>query len=181
MKTGLSVGTLVETTHSQRNPLSSSKDGRQVRIKGFAPTLSVITSKQRPRKLMVLGSDGQTYNYLLKGHEDLRQDERVMQLFALVNTLLVSDPETFKSRLNISRYHVIPLSPKSGLIGWVPHCDTLHALIKDYRESRKILLNLEHRIMLQMAPDYDHLTVPQKAEVFNHALETTTGQDLYKV
>jgi hypothetical protein len=28
---------------------------------------------QRPRKLTVLGSDGRSYNYLLKGHEDLRQ------------------------------------------------------------------------------------------------------------
>jgi FKBP12-rapamycin complex-associated protein len=77
------------------------------------------------------------------------QDERVMQLFGLVNTLLSADPETFKRHLNITRYSVIPLSPKSGLIGWVPHCDTLHALIKDYRDSRKILLNIEHRIMLQ--------------------------------
>ena len=28
------------------------------------------------------------YTFLLKGHEDLRQDERVMQLFGLVNELL---------------------------------------------------------------------------------------------
>ena len=27
------------------------------------------------------GSDGRNYGFLLKGHEDLRQDERVMQLF----------------------------------------------------------------------------------------------------
>ncbi len=37
--------------------------------------------------------------FLLKGHEDLRQDERVMQLFGLVNTLLTNDPETFKRHL----------------------------------------------------------------------------------
>lgn len=37
--------------------------------------------------------------FLLKGHEDLRQDERVMQLFGLVNTLLDNDPETFKRHL----------------------------------------------------------------------------------
>ncbi|KAI9143717.1 armadillo-type protein [Paraphysoderma sedebokerense] len=152
-----------------------------VRIASFASTLSVITSKQRPRKLTIKGSDGKDYQYLLKGHEDLRQDERVMQLFGLVNNLLGTDPETFKSHLNIQRYPVIPLSPNSGLIGWVPHCDTLHALIKDFRESRKILLNIEHRLMLQMAPDYDNLTLMQKIEVFEYALENTTGQDLYKV
>ncbi|KAJ3318282.1 phosphatidylinositol kinase- protein kinase tor1, partial [Blyttiomyces sp. JEL0837] len=152
-----------------------------VKIAYFIPTLTVITSKQRPRRLSIKGSDGQEYQFLLKGHEDLRQDERVMQLFGLVNTLLATDSETFKRHLSIERYSAIPLSPNSGLIGWVPNCDTLHTLIRDYRESRKILLNIEHRLMLQMAPDYDNLTLLQKVEVFEYALENTTGQDLYKV
>lgn len=39
--------------------------------------------------------------FLLKGHEDLRQDERVMQLFGLVNTLLLGDPDTFRRNLTI--------------------------------------------------------------------------------
>ncbi|KAL1936471.1 hypothetical protein VTP01DRAFT_605 [Rhizomucor pusillus] len=152
-----------------------------VRIARFNPSLTVIPSKQRPRKLTIIGSDGKEYMYLLKGHEDLRQDERVMQLFGLVNTLLKNDPETFKRHLNIERYPAIPLSPNSGLIGWVPDTDTLHTLIRDYRESRKILLNIEHRLMLQMAPDYDNLTVIQKVEVFQFAFEKTSGQDLYRV
>ncbi|KAF9993671.1 phosphatidylinositol kinase- protein kinase tor1 [Entomortierella chlamydospora] len=152
-----------------------------VKISSFVPTLTVMTSKQRPRRLTVKGSDGRDYQYLLKGHEDLRQDERVMQLFGLVNTLLSIDPETFKRYLGIQRYPVIPLSPNSGLIGWLPDTDTLHTLIRDYRESRKILLNVEHRIMLQMAPDYDNLTLMQKVEVFEYALNNTGGQDLYKV
>ncbi|KAF9435486.1 phosphatidylinositol kinase- protein kinase tor1 [Entomortierella beljakovae] len=152
-----------------------------IKISSFVPTLTVMTSKQRPRRLTVKGSDGKDYQYLLKGHEDLRQDERVMQLFGLVNTLLSIDPETFKRYLGIQRYPVIPLSPNSGLIGWLPDTDTLHTLIRDYRESRKILLNVEHRIMLQMAPDYDNLTLMQKVEVFEYALNNTGGQDLYKV
>jgi hypothetical protein len=32
-----------------------------------------------------------------------------------------------------------------------------------------------------MAPDYDYLTLMQKVEVFEYALENTTGQDLYRV
>lgn len=54
---------------------------------------------------------------------------------------------------SIQRYAVIPLSTNSGLIGWVPHCDTLHALIRDYREKKKILLNIEHRIMLRVCDE----------------------------
>ena len=76
---------------------------------------------------------------------------------------------------------MIPLSTNSGLIGWVPYCDTLHTLIRDYRDKKKILLNIEHRIMLRMAPDYEHLTLMQKVEIFEHALANTQGDDLAKV
>lgn len=58
------------------------------------------------------------------GHEDLRQDERVMQLFGLVNTILANSFETSRDNLAIQRYAVIPLSHNCGLISWVPHCDT---------------------------------------------------------
>ncbi|KAF1783413.1 Serine/threonine-protein kinase TOR [Phytophthora cactorum] len=130
-----------------------------VKIGSFLPTVAVITSKQRPRRITIVGSNGLEYMFLLKGHEDLRQDEH----------------------LKIHRYPVIPLSDNAGIVGWVPHCDTLHQLIRDYREARKILLNIEHRLMLQMAPDYDALTLLEKVEVFQYALENTAGQDLYKV
>ena len=63
-----------------------------IRIIKFDPTFSIISSKQRPRKLSCRGSDGKDYQYALKGHEDIRQDNLVMQLFGLVNTLLVNDP-----------------------------------------------------------------------------------------
>lgn len=152
-----------------------------IRILSFDSTFSVINSKQRPRKLSLNGSDGIAYAFVLKGHEDIRQDERVMQLFGLCNTLLSHDSESYKRHLNIQRYPAIPLSQSSGLLGWVPNSDTLHVLIREYRESRKILLNIEHRIMLQMAPDYDNLTLMQKVEVFGYALDNTTGQDLYRV
>ncbi|UPX14327.1 Non-specific serine/threonine protein kinase [Ascochyta rabiei] len=152
-----------------------------IRIISFDPLASVIQSKQRPRKLEMQGSDGKPHTHILKGHEDIRQDERVMQLFGLCNTLLANDVESRKRHLNIQRYAAVPLSTQSGLLGFVPNSDTLHVLIREYRDSRKILLNIEHRIMLQMAPDYDCLTLMQKVEVFGYALDNTTGQDLYRV
>jgi phosphatidylinositol kinase/protein kinase (PI-3 family) len=128
--------------------------------------MHVITSKQRPRRLHIHGSDGKDYGYLLKGHEDLRQDERVMQLFGLVNSLLANTPSTSARDLSIARYAVVPLSPNSGLIGWVPNCDTLHALIREHRDAHKVPLNLEQRLMLAMAPDYDHLPLVNKVRFF---------------
>jgi FKBP12-rapamycin complex-associated protein len=152
-----------------------------VLIESFIPTLTVIPSKQRPRKLTMKGSDGRDYMFLLKGHEDIRQDERVMQLFGLINGMLERDHDTINRDLSIRRYDVVPLSPNSGLIGWVAEHDTLHALIRDYRDTHKIILNVEHRLMLQMAPDWDHLTVMQKIEVFQDCLQKTNGEDLKRV
>lgn len=173
---------LEEATNLELAAPGTYKAGKPtIRIVRFDPTFTVISSKQRPRKLSCKGSDGKEYQYVLKGHEDIRQDNLVMQLFGLVNTLLANDPECFKRHLDIQRYPAIPLSPKVGLLGWVPNSDTFHVLIKEYRESRKIFLNIEHRIMLQMAPDYDSLTLLQKVEVFTGALDNTRGQDLYKV
>lgn len=135
-----------------------------MKIASFAPTLAVITSKQRPRRLNLRGDDGKEYQFLLKGHEDLRQDERVMQLFGLVNTLLAVDPDSFKRHLHIQRYPVIPLAPNAGLLGWVQDSDTLHILVKEYRDSRKILLNIEYRLMLQVCIGISE--APLKLKVF---------------
>jgi FKBP12-rapamycin complex-associated protein len=109
-----------------------------IRIQGFHNELIVLQSKQRPRKLMIYGSDGKEYIFLLKGREDLRLDERVMQLLSLVNKLLGLNHSTLKKDLFITRYSIIPLSVNTGLIGWVEDCDTLNELIKEYRTDHKI-------------------------------------------
>jgi len=158
--------------------------GQSVRIRHFSPTVAIIRSKQRPRKIRIVGEDGLEYVFLLKGHEDLRQDERAMQLFGLVNALLYHDRRTRESHdLSIQRYAVLPLSPTAGLISWVPDCDTLHDLIRDYRESKKIMLNVEHKLMQQVAPSQTYETLPfaHKLEVFEYALSSTPGDDLAKI
>ncbi len=160
---------------------ASLQGGSIVRISSFSPTVGVIGSKQRPRKMVIVGDDGERYKFLLKGHEDLRQDERVMQLFGLVNMLLADDGATRKRHLQIERFSVIPLSQNTGLIGWVSHCDTLHSLVRDYRETHGVLLSIEHRLMLQFAPDYDRLPLVNKVEVFSHAMDNTDGRDLGRI
>lgn len=149
-----------------------------IQISEFHPSVSVISSKQRPRKITIKGSDGKDYQYALKGHEDIRQDSLVMQLFGLVNTLLQKDTESFKRHLDIQQFPAIPLSPKTGLLGWVSNSDTFHVLIKTQRDANKVPLNIEHWIMLQMAPDYDNLTLLEKIEVFQYSMDNTKSDDM---
>ncbi|THD24250.1 Serine/threonine-protein kinase mTOR [Fasciola hepatica] len=152
-----------------------------VRISGIKNCLTFMTSKQHPRKLTILGSNGHQYMFLLKGHEDTRQDERVMQFFGLVNTLLMNNAETLRRNLTIQRMSIIPLSTNTGLIGWVPNSDTLHGLIRDYREKTGTMLNKENREMLFLAPDFDRLNVIQKTEIFEAGLRESSGRDLANI
>lgn len=41
-------------------------EGKAVKIKSFHPTVGIIRSKQRPRKIKILGEDGQVFVFLLK-------------------------------------------------------------------------------------------------------------------
>lgn len=150
-------GTYLES-YTNKQPL--------LQIKEFSPVFKVISSKQRPRKLTIVGSDSGLshlpvllspsscllaetawlaplpftallsldfsclvlpcpvhllivllghYPFLLKGHEDLRQDERAMQLFGLVNNFLSSNDVCNKAHLSIQRFSVVPLSADSGM------------------------------------------------------------------
>ena len=152
-----------------------------IKIRSVHSRITVITSKQRPRKISITGSDGFEYVFLLKGHEDLRQDERVMQLFGLVNEFLSANDETRRRNFIIQRYPVIPLAPNNGLLGWVAQCDTFHALIKEHREKARVMLNAEHRFMQGKAPHYDQLPLINKVEVFEYALNLLEGDDLAKI
>jgi len=152
-----------------------------IKIASFAATFQVLSSKQHPRKMIIFGSDSKEYTFLLKGHEDTRQDERVMQLFSLVNRIMSAEPTTKKKDLNITTYSVIPLSTKAGLIGWVLNSDPLQQLIREYRENFKIIPNTEVKLLRQMCLKYELLPLANKVEIFRYILDNTKGEDLKKV
>ena len=152
-----------------------------IRISHIGKTLSVFSTKQHPRKISIYGTNDKEYMYLLKGHEDLRQDERAMQLFNLVNTLLANERATAHKNLFIKCFSVIPLSHNTGIIGWVPNCDTLHQLIKEYRTNNKIIQNAEHRLMYSLFPKFESSTFLNKVEIFKTALQNTLGLEIYKI
>jgi serine/threonine-protein kinase mTOR len=151
------------------------------KIKKFHPILHVIPSKQRPRKITLVASDDKDYMYLLKGREDLRQDERVMQIFGLVNTLLATARDTSNRNLLIDAMPVVPLREDAGLISWLSECDTFHGLIQEHRASSSIKMGLEHDHLVHLSADYDTLPPTHKVELFEEGLSGIMGDDLYRV
>ena len=54
--------------------------GHPLRIAAVLPQMVPLPTKTRPKRIVLLGSDGVQYTYLLKGRDDLRADERIMQV-----------------------------------------------------------------------------------------------------
>ena len=150
-----------------------------VQIAAFDPTLIVMRSKQLPRRLVIIGSDGRRYMYLLKGHEDLRQDERVMQLFRLVNSLLRQDPVSTLRSHQIQPYAVIPMSEASGILEWVPACTTIQRLVTDYRNRVGISVFREReRFETLLQGVQDMAWEPYMLHAFLECVSGTAGNDL---
>ena len=73
-----------------------------IKIHSIKPSVGIIKSKQRPRKLSMMGSDGKTYTFLLKGNEDLRQvGHRMLCCYIVVSVLLLGQQPTFYNYLNV--------------------------------------------------------------------------------
>jgi len=65
-----------------------------------------MRSKTFPLLLTIRGSDAREHKYLVKFGEDLRQDQRIEQLFNLMNKILDSDPTCRHRSLSIATYQV---------------------------------------------------------------------------
>ena len=159
----------------------SKKEDKMIRIQKMGDTLKLFKTKQHPRKMTMIGTDEKEYMFLLKGHEDLRQDERAMQLFDLVNIIVSNNRKTYNKNLFIITYSVFPLSHNTGIIGWVENCDTLHQLIKEQRAQNNILPSAEHRVIYKTYPKFETGTLLSKVETFLEALKANQGTELYNM
>ncbi|OJD39951.1 protein kinase rad3 [Diplodia corticola] len=110
--------------------------GNVITISSFSDDVLVLSSLQRPRKLIVRGSDGLPYGLLCKPKDDLRKDQRLMEFNAMVNRALLGDVESSKRRLDIKTYAVTPLNEECGAIEWVEGLKPMRDIIlKLYREK----------------------------------------------
>jgi FKBP12-rapamycin complex-associated protein len=57
----------------------------------------------------------------------------------------------------------------------------MNKLIREYRHSKDLKLNIEIRLRAAKAPEYDRLTLIQKVDIFRQIQEETTGSDLAKM
>ncbi|GAU18055.1 hypothetical protein TSUD_51660, partial [Trifolium subterraneum] len=100
-------------------------------ISGIADEAEILSSLQRPKKIILLGSDGLERPFLCKPKDDLRKDARMMEFTAMINRLLSKYPESRRRKLYIRTFAVIPLTEDCGLVEWVPHTRGLRQILQD--------------------------------------------------
>ncbi|KAJ9472243.1 Target of rapamycin [Diplonema papillatum] len=149
-----------------------------VTIRSFDTVLPIIPSVQRPRKLTIVGSNGASYRFLLKGNEDLRLDERIMQLLSMANIVLRRG-SLFK-HVDIITYPVIAVAKDAGLIGWVDDTEDLEYVITHARQrgQRDVEMQVVARHFRLGKVEWDALTVDERVEALAVVEQNTTGDTL---
>ncbi|KAG9323421.1 hypothetical protein KVV02_002581 [Mortierella alpina] len=115
--------------------------------------IEVMSSLQRPRKVTIVGSDGQRYTYLCKPKDDLRKDAKMTEFNCLVNYLLNKNREAHRRNLYIRSYAVVPLNEECGLIEWVHNTIPFRYIMQRQLRSHNVILPQIAEIKRQLDSD----------------------------
>ncbi|KAM3430198.1 hypothetical protein MY4824_007804 [Beauveria thailandica] len=133
-------------------------------------SMTIAGGVSAPKIITAIGTDGKKYKQLVKGgHDDLRQDAIMEQVFAAVSSLLKHHRAAQQRNLGIRTYKVLPLTASSGLIEFVPDTIPLHEFLmpaheryypKDMKGSqcRKEIFNVQNRNIESRISTYRKVT-----------------------
>eukprot|EP01054_Gregarina_sp_Poly1_P002183 Gregarina_sp_Poly_1__2182@NODE_157_length_12362_cov_62_904514_g139_i0_p1_GENE_NODE_157_length_12362_cov_62_904514_g139_i0NODE_157_length_12362_cov_62_904514_g139_i0_p1_ORF_typecomplete_len1176_score159_76PI3_PI4_kinase/PF00454_27/4_5e44YdjM/PF04307_14/17YdjM/PF04307_14/48_NODE_157_length_12362_cov_62_904514_g139_i035857112 len=98
---------------------------QEIRVFSIDNEIQILKSKQRPKKIVIHGSDGNEYQFLLKNEVkgDLRKDSRIEDFVSTASKWILDDIQTA-----VTSFSVIPLNEVTGLIEWVSDLQTLRSL-----------------------------------------------------
>ncbi|XP_010628625.1 DNA-dependent protein kinase catalytic subunit [Fukomys damarensis] len=99
------------------------------RISGFDERIKVMNSIRRPKHIVIRGHNEREYPFLVKGGEDLRQDQRIEQLFEIMNVILSRDAACSQRNMQLRTYCVVPMTSRLGLIEWIENTFTLKDIL----------------------------------------------------
>ncbi|CAH6792055.1 Prkdc [Phodopus roborovskii] len=113
-----------------------------VRISGFDERVKVMVSLRKPKRIVIRGHDEKEYPFLVKGGEDLRQDQRIEQLFEVMNAILAQDAACSQRNMHLITYRVVPMTCRLGLIEWIESTMTLKdLLLSNMSKEEKVAYN----------------------------------------
>ncbi len=133
---------LRECLFSQLPPVDATKEEIEkhrvykpnpVMIRSFERTFFTINSKDKPKKLVIIGSDERSYQFLLKADKsgDLSKEAKFINFIEVINQILKSDKECVKRNLQLQTYAIVNLSSSNAMIEWLKNTVTLHKVVTD--------------------------------------------------
>lgn len=103
---------------------------RHVKMASVNKTLLILGSIRKPKRIEVHGTNEKSYYMLVKGGEDLRLDERIQQLFSLMNEIFSSDTDCKSRSIRIKQFTITPMTNRLGICKWVTDTVPLKQLIQ---------------------------------------------------
>ncbi|XP_028413162.1 DNA-dependent protein kinase catalytic subunit-like [Dendronephthya gigantea] len=102
-----------------------------VKVAGFGEKVKAMSSLRAPKRITILGNDEREHTFLVKGGEDLRLDQRIQQLFGLMNDVMRDDAACHQRNLSLKTYKVIPMTSRIGVIEWLENTTVLKEFIRN--------------------------------------------------
>lgn len=133
----------------------------------------LMNSKERPKKISVVGSDGVSRNFLCKNEHrgDLRKDSRLMEFNTVVNRLFQKDSQARRRKLRLRTYAVVCLNEECGLLEWVENTEGFRSCIQQVYAQQGQNISLRsglktYRVLLEnLQKDRKH-TAEQKLRMY---------------
>ncbi|CAH2005984.1 unnamed protein product [Acanthoscelides obtectus] len=116
---------------------------RMIGIASFADVFYPVGGINAPKRTFCIGTDGKKRSMLVKGHDDLRQDAVMQQVFTIMNNLLSSGKQT--KNLLIRTYKIVPLSMRSGVLEWVDNSMTIGSYLVGDAENKDVGAHVTYR------------------------------------
>lgn len=108
------------------------------------------------------GNDGRTHIFVIKYGEDIRLDQRIEQVLALMSTQMAGDKNCRNHNMQIETYTVIPIFRYCGMLSWVADTLPMRAVLeKSLPRHHKNLttkwdsLKEKHKQFIRAPSNYD--------------------------
>lgn len=135
-----------------------------ITIHSLEDKVNVMPSLQKPKRLVMIGSDGNRYIFLCKPKDDLRKDARFMEVAVILNRLLKKHRDSRELNLYMRPYGVYPLNEECGILEWVPNLIPYRQILLEKYESKN--LSTSNRQLR----DIINLPIPHKEIYLEHLL-----------
>jgi serine/threonine-protein kinase ATR len=107
-----------------------------VTIEKWDDGVEVMGSLQRPKKVTVTGSNGESFSFLCKPKDDLRKDARMMELMTAVNQMLLKSANCRRRKLGARCYAVVPLDLHASAHHGASPSPQVRAVTRSCRSTR---------------------------------------------